>query len=142
MSRLPSVLGPAVVVAGCALFPESEARVIGQILTDTNTLFLRTIVAPDTVTRNTPFTVTINSFGSSSCTTPDGVTMSTDAATVVRIVPYDRVPRGQEVCTLDFSPRPHPVEIRLPAPGPATIRAVGRVGKALDSVEHPLHVRP
>jgi hypothetical protein len=103
--------------------------------------FLKTIIAPDTVGPESTLTITINSFGSSSCTQPDGIDSAATSAGV-RIVPYDRVPTGAVACTADFASRPHPVQLTVPPSGALVIRAVGRVGDALDSIEHTIHVRP
>ena len=143
MKRLYPVLGAAVLVGGCSIFEDGGThRVVGQILVDsTMGPFLRTIVAPDSVGPDSTLTITINSFGSSSCTQPDGVD-STSTPAGVRIVPYDRVPTGAVACTADFASRPHPVTLTVPSTGALVIRAVGRVGEVLDSIEHTVHVRP
>ena len=73
-----------------------------------------------------PFTAVINSFGSSSCTIPDGakVELSSSEATVT---PYDLVPvEGETACTADYGARPHPVQLVFHSPGTARITARGR----------------
>lgn len=143
MKRLAALLGAVVLLGSCSVFEDrGTERVVGQILTDSSMgPFLRTIVAPDTVGPDSTLTITVNSFGSSSCTQPDGVD-STAFPAGMRIVPYDRVPTGAVACTADFASRPHPVTLTFPATGALVIRAVGRVGDALDSIEHTVHVRP
>jgi len=143
MKRQTAVLAAVVLIAGCSLLEDNGTeRVIGEILTDsTMGPFLKTIIAPDSVNADSNLTITINSFGSSSCTTPDGVEM-TATFTMVRVIPYDRVPTGARGCTADFATRPHPVDIQFPSSGVLIIRAVGRVGPGLDSIEHTVHVRP
>jgi hypothetical protein len=121
-------IGSAVLVglAGCSVItgPDSR-RVVGLI--DASGTGIPTIVAPDTVQAGSSFTATVHSFGSSSCTTPDGVGL-TLTPTEARVTPYDRVPADSRVaCTADFSPRPHPVELRFTRAGPATIVALGDV---------------
>ena len=143
MKRPTAVLAALVLIAGCSLLEDNTSeRVIGEILTDsTMGPFLKTIIAPDSVNPDSTLTITINSFGSSSCTTPDGVdTIVT--FTMVRVIPWDRVSSGARGCTADFASRPHPVNVQFPASGVLIIRAVGRVGPALDSIEHTVHIRP
>ena len=138
-----AVLAAVALIGGCSLLEDnSSERVIGEILTDsTMGPFLKTIIAPDSVNPDSNLTITINSFGSSSCTTPDGVDM-TATFTMVRVVPYDRVSSGARGCTADFASRPHPVDIQFPSSGVLIIRAVGRSGTGLDSIEHTVHIRP
>lgn len=69
-----------------------------------------------------PITLTVITYGSSSCTEPDGaeVTIRNMEAT---ITPYDRYPRGRDVaCTADQMPFPRPVVVAFPEAGDATIR--------------------
>jgi hypothetical protein len=87
---------------------------------------VQVVIAPDTVPVGTQFTVTVNSFGSSSCTHPDGADL-TIVGGLATISPYDRVPAdgADVVCTADVAARPHPVLLRFTAPGSATIRVRG-----------------
>ena len=142
MIRPIVLMGAIALLAGCSTDPSSE-RVVGQILVDsTMGPFLKTIIAPDTVDPDTSLTITINTFGSSSCIQPDGVDLTT-GATLVRVVPYDLMSSGRFAgCTADFASRPHPVELAFPSSGALVIRAVGRVGNATDSIEHTVHIKP
>ena len=126
MRHLLILTGVLVGLAGCSTFTGPDTRrVVGLI--DAGGFGLPTIVAPDTVQVGGSFTVTVHSFGSSSCTTPDGVDL-TLTPTEARVTPYDRVPADRRaVCTADLSPRPHPVELRFPRAGPAIIVAQGEV---------------
>lgn len=81
------------------------------------------IDAPETVPAGVPFTVVVNSFGSSSCVQPDGVESATGAAAAT-ITPYDLVSEGVP-CTKDHAARPHPVTLTFTEPGPARITARG-----------------
>ena len=113
----------AIATTACSTEPDTERR-IGLIDAD---LEIPTIVAPDTVQVGVRFAAMVNTFGSSSCTTPDGVDLTLES-TAARIVPYDRVVTDDEFgCTPDMSPMPHPVELLFAAPGEATIVAQGRV---------------
>lgn len=143
MIRPVLLMGAVALLAGCSTDPSSE-RVVGQILVDSTMgpYVLKTIMAPDTVDPETSLTITINTFGSSSCTQPDGVDLAT-AGTLVRIVPYDLLSSGRFTgCTADFASRAHPVALDFPSSGSLTIRAVGRVGNVLDSIEHTVHIAP
>ncbi len=76
------------------------------------------IDAPDTVHAAIAFEVVVNTFGSSGCVQPDGVTLATGPALAV-VIPYDLVTSG--MCPRDFAPRPHPVRLTFTQPGPARI---------------------
>ena len=132
MRHLIVVIAVLAGATGCGLNDPDTRRVIGLI--DANPA-VRTIEAPDTVRLGAAFTATVYSFGSSSCTTPDGVKLTLEPA-VARVIPFDRVPADNSVaCTADISPRPHPVELRFTEPGTATIVAEGMVyGTTFDPV--------
>lgn len=126
MRSLLILTGLLVGLAGCSAFTGPDTRrvvgLIGEGGSD-----LRAIVAPDTVQVDVSFTATVNSFGSSTCTTPDGVDLTLTPAEA-RVTPYDRVPADRQVvCTADISLRPHPVELRFTRPGLATIVVQGQV---------------
>ena len=109
---------------GCGLFEPDTRRVVGLI--DPG-LALPAIEAPDTVQLGVAFAAVINSFGSSSCTTPDGVRLTLEPSEA-RVIPYDRVPNGGDIaCTADISPIPHPVELQFAVAGAATIVVEGVV---------------
>jgi len=119
------LIGTMTGLAGCVgpTSPDTR-RVVGLI--DANGPF-PTIVAPDSVQAGAWFTATVYSFGSSSCTIPDGVGLTLGAAEA-RVIPYDRVPADRgAVCTADISPRPHVVELHFTRPGEASILVQGEV---------------
>jgi hypothetical protein len=126
MVHLTAIIGAVFVATSCSGFTDSETgRVVGIISTGGGRPTV--IEAPDTVRLGLAFDAIVNSFGSSSCTTPDGVKLTLEPA-VARVIPFDRVPADNSVaCTADISPRPHPVELRFTAPGTATIVAEGMV---------------
>jgi hypothetical protein len=82
------------------------------------------IGAPDTVTAGVPFTVVVTSFGSSSCTRPDGATLSVDGA-VANITVWDRV-QVSGGCTDDLRAFPRDVTVQFSGAGTARIRVTGR----------------
>ncbi|HUR94092.1 MAG TPA: hypothetical protein VMY76_05885 [Gemmatimonadales bacterium] len=93
------------------------------------------------------FSVTVNTVGSSSCTTAvGGEVMVTDD--LARIVPYDRVPApGHDtLCTDDFVIHPRDFLLVFHAIGPARVRVVGftaaSAASRLDSLEVQLTVEP
>jgi hypothetical protein len=124
--RLLILVAILAAVAGCSTISgPNTRRVVGTI--DPSGTGTRTIMAPDTVQAGRAFTATIYSFGSSSCTTPDGVAL-TLGPSEARVTPYDLVPASNNVaCTADFAARPHSVELRFTSAGPATIVVSGRV---------------
>jgi hypothetical protein len=105
----------------CGLVDPDTRRIVGFIDADPSS----TIEAPDTVRLGLAFAATVNSFGSSGCTTPDGVKLTLGPAEA-RVIPFDRVPADNSVaCPGDVSPRPHPVELHFTELGTATIVAEG-----------------
>jgi hypothetical protein len=133
-------------LAACHDATDSEKqRVIGLIEPSRTTLPV--VVAPAEVAAGEEFLVTVNTVGSSGCTTPDGGDVSvTDD--LIRLVPYDIVPMPghSDVCREDYAPQRHYFPVTMAHPGAARIRVVGRRpstnDSALDSVETPLTVTP
>jgi hypothetical protein len=126
VAHLTAVVGALSVATSCFFSTDSETgRVVGII--SSGGPGQPVIEAPDTVRLGIAFAATVNSFGSSSCTTPDGVKLTLEAAQA-RVIPFDRVPDSDEVaCTADITAIPHPVELRFTEPGTATIVADGIV---------------
>ena len=124
MAHLTAVSGALLVASNCFFSTDSDTgRVVGII--NTGGPGPTAIEAPDTVRVGAAFDAIINSFGSSSCTTPDGVKL-TLGPTQARVIPFDRVPADTGVpCTADIAPIPHPVELRFTELGTATIVAEG-----------------
>jgi hypothetical protein len=119
------VLGALVIgQVACSTATEPTRRVVGLIYVGESAP--PTIIAPDTVRVGEVFSAIVNSFGSSSCTIPDGVDLTLGSSEAI-IRPYDRVPNVKTICTLDLSPRPHPVELSFSLEGVANIVAVGEV---------------
>jgi hypothetical protein len=129
---------------GCSSVSEPEyTRSIGVIQSESE--MVDVIETPDTVDVGMPFQATINTFGSSSCTIPDGLDLTlTDNLAV--ITPYDRSPGRDVPCTADYAPRPHPIELRFTVPGQAAIQVIGyRFGdgqRVLTSISRSVAVRP
>jgi ATP dependent DNA ligase C terminal region len=87
-----------------------KQRVIGQI--DPSHTTVPVIAAPREVEAQAPFSVVVNTFGSYGCSTPDGQDVSEDGD-LVRIVPYDIVPRPghTEVCPAERKVHEHRVSV-------------------------------
>lgn len=100
-------------------------QVVGSIPNDTPAS--EVIQAPATAAVNQPITLTINTYGSSSCTTPDGAQVEVDGLTAT-ITPLDRVPRPNSnvACTADLAARPRTVTVTFAEPGEALIRVIGQ----------------
>jgi hypothetical protein len=110
----------------CFASTDSETgRVVG-IISSRSRVF--TIEAPDTVRAGVAFGAVVNTFGSSTCTMPDGVELMLGPAEA-RVVPYDleTTPGEGFACTADLAARPHPVELRFTEAGLARIVAAGTV---------------
>jgi hypothetical protein len=105
------------------------------------------IVAPAEVRAGERFVVTVNTVGSSDCTTADGGDADV-APDLIRLVPYDIVPLPGhvDVCREDYAARRHYFPLELTHAGSSRIRVVGRRPStdptALDSVETSLLVAP
>jgi hypothetical protein len=123
MRHLLILTGLLVGLAGCSTpTGPDHRRVIGFINGGS-------IVAPDTVQVDSWFTATILTFGSSSCTRPDGAEL-TLRPSEAQVTPYDLVSiptDSRSVCTADLAPHPHPVKLRFTTAGPAIIVVLGEV---------------
>lgn len=82
------------------------------------------ITLPATAQRGVPFTATVTTHGSSSCTRADGAEVSMQSASTVQVTPYDLV-NVAGVCTADLHPFPREVTLRFDQAGEATIRVHG-----------------
>ena len=126
MLHLTIAIGAVALATSCFASTDSETgRVVGIIDTGSR---VPTIEAPDTVRAGIPFGAVGNTFGSSTCTMPDGVNVTLGPAEA-RVVPYDQVSTGGDdfACTADLAPRPHPVRLHFTQAGAARIVAAGTV---------------
>ncbi|HEY0735723.1 MAG TPA: hypothetical protein VGD69_12505 [Herpetosiphonaceae bacterium] len=103
--------------------PFTTQQVVGSIPNDTPES--EVIKAPATAAVNQTITLTVNTYGSSSCTTPDGARVEVNGLTAT-ITPLDRIPRGDVACTSDLAARPHTVEVTFAEAGEAVIRVIGQ----------------
>lgn len=98
-------------------------RVVGLIPTNTFPELIP-ILIDEPIHANQPFTVTVITYGSSSCITPDGATVAV-ADTIATITPYDVLPT-EGACSADLAEHPRPVELTFSGAGQATIRVQGQ----------------
>ena len=122
-----TILTAALVVTACTSGTEPDAdgwrRVIGQIEPQLSSI--QAIRFPVEVIAGEPFTVTVTTLGSSSCTRPDGATLNPGTSLAV-ITPYDRIAPEGTPCTRDLRGFPRDVAVTLSRAGQATIRIVAR----------------
>lgn len=126
----PRVLFPAAIAAasilsavGCDILEPGWSRRLGLVIE--SQAHLSSLVAPDVVTRGTPFQITVSTFGSSSCTRADGQeVVSSPAAFEVRL--YDREAPSHTACTADLRSFPRILTVQFDQAGTAEIRVIGR----------------
>lgn len=117
----------ALLVCACSTFtgPPGWSRVIGTV---NPALSSQQMVNLPTEARvNVPFTVTVTTLGSSSCTRADGADVVVSGRTAT-ITPYDRVAPPDTPCTRDLRGFPHQVQLRFATAGEARINVIGRDG--------------
>ena len=114
-------------VSSCALVtnPDGWRRVIGNVNPALSSMQM--VNLPTEAAVNVPFTVTVTTLGSSSCTRADGADVVTNGLTAT-ITPYDRVAPPNTPCTRDLRGFPHPVQLRFATAGSARINVIGRDG--------------
>jgi hypothetical protein len=84
------------------------------------------VQAPNTVRAGERFTVTVVTYGSSTCIRPAGAEVQVSDRTA-EITPYDEQATGEGVvCTDDLRPYPRDVTLRFDEAGQALIRVIGR----------------
>jgi hypothetical protein len=110
-------------LAACALVVGPEFRRVRGII-DIGDARSRTVVAPDTVMVGVSFLVDATTFGSGSCTQPDGSAVSVHGA-LAEIDVYDRE-RVRGACTTDLSRFPRSVLVQFDVAGLDTLRVRGR----------------
>ena len=117
----------ALLVCACSPFtdPSGWSRVIGTVNPSLSSIQM--VNLPTEASVNVPFTVTVTTLGSSSCTRADGTDVDANGLAVT-ITPYDRVAPPGTACTRDLRAFPHPVELRFASAGEARINVIGRDG--------------
>lgn len=113
------------VIPSCTLVERvMNRRVIGLIPTD-RVADLEVLRAPESVTVNQPFVVTVITYDSSSCTTPIGARVEVDNL-LATITPIDQKPPKSVACSMDLAWHPREVELTFHEVGQATIRVIGQ----------------
>jgi len=119
------MIGAVSVATSCFASVNSETGLIVGVIH--SGVPVATIEAPDTVRWGAAFGAVVNTFGSSSCSSAEGVKLTLRPAEA-RVTPYDRVQTGTDVpCTADISANAHPVTLHFTHLGAASIVAVGMV---------------
>jgi hypothetical protein len=126
--RLLHPLLLAVVAASCGgLFdPDDEwTREPGRLHPEISAIQM--LQMPTQATAGVPFEITVTTRGSSSCTRPDGMTVSVSGLTA-DVTPWDQVAPQRTPCTDDLAAFPRTGTVRFDVAGSATIRLHGRDG--------------
>jgi hypothetical protein len=123
LSRQLSLALLACLLAACGTGPDDTHVVLGAIDGGAG---LELVRGPDVFTAGQATDLVVNTFGSSSCTTPDHVDLKHPEPMVYEVLPWDRVPDGNVPCTADYGERPHPITLAYPRTGTGTIRIIGR----------------
>ncbi|HEY0038838.1 MAG TPA: hypothetical protein VGB66_19235, partial [Longimicrobium sp.] len=90
------------------------------------------LVVPEAVSAGVPFTITVATFGSSTCTRAAGAEVRTQGS-VAEVVPYDYV-ATDGVCTADLRSFPRGVQLRFASAGPGVVRVRGVNGSGAEVV--------
>ena len=129
--RTLAALSIAVLAAsGCDILDPGWSRRLGLVMEDPH--HFHSLIAPDVVTRGTPFQITASTFGSSSCTRADGYELDAlPAAAEIRL--YDKSASSGTACTADFGSFPRTITLQFEQAGTAEIRVIGR-GEGADGM--------
>jgi len=125
MNRASLVLAALTALGvACTGVTEPEwVRVPGLVLSGPPPL--SSLIAPDTVVAGEPFQITVTTFGSSTCTQPDGYDLLLTSSRA-DIVPFDRTAVGAIVCTDDLHSFPRTLLLTFTTVGQAEIQVEGR----------------
>lgn len=124
-SGLPGLVLTILLLGGCtgSVNPDGWQRVVGVIEFGGGSAV--PIQLPAEVRRGDPFTATVVTFGSGTCTRADGADVQVNGLTAT-ITPYDLKPTGDAICTDDLASHPRTVTLRFQLTGEASIRVIGR----------------
>jgi hypothetical protein len=124
--KLSLLAGVLISLLGCTslLGPDRWHRQVGMI--DSGPDFTASpVVLPEVVEVGIPFSATVYTLGSGSCTRPDGAEVEIRGQ-VAHVTPYVRQAVGDVVCTDDLVTQPREVRLRFDTPGEAVVRVHGR----------------
>jgi hypothetical protein len=126
----------AISCSGCSSPTGTDSVIVPGVIATGGALADRVLVAPDTVDDGVPFTVTISTFGSGSCTRPSATRVVMGAA-LAELSVWD-VQRVGVPCTDDLRTFPRDIPVTFTGVGVATVRVRGRAlargGAGEDSV--------
>jgi hypothetical protein len=109
--------------SGCEILEPGWSRRLGLVVEDPH--HFHSLIAPDVVSRGTPFQITASTFGSSSCNRADGYELDA-LASAAEIRLYDQSAPSGTACTLDFASFPRTITLQFDQAGTAEIRVIGR----------------
>jgi len=125
-------------LAGCDIVEPEWTVELGHVIEGDPPM--TSLIAPDAVTRGTPFQITASTFGSSSCTHADGFTLG-KTPTLAEVRLFDRLAPPGTACTEDFGSFPRIITLQFDEVGTAEIRVIGRGdGKAIRVVKKTITV--
>jgi len=116
----------AVLAAACVnkgVFDPGWDRQVGAV--DPALSSIQMLSAPTQAAANVPFTVTVRTLGSSSCTRAADTDVVVNGLDV-DITPYDEYARNLPACTTDIHPFEHQAQVTVTTPGQARIRLHAR----------------
>jgi hypothetical protein len=121
-----TALAAMILLAACSsngTEPDEWRRVVGQI--EPSLSSVQAVRVPAAAVVNVPFSITINTVGSSTCTRADGAAAAV-AGQLALVTPYDRIAPDGTGCTRDLRAFPRDVSLRFSSPGEARIRVQAR----------------
>jgi len=118
-----SPLGALLLTACSSVSGPDWTRSVGVI--EPRLSFMQTLRLPAEVTAGVPFTATVTTLGSSSCTRSDGAETTIDGAGA-DITPYDLKRTGEVACTDDLGSFPRDVQLTFADAGDVRVRVLGR----------------
>ncbi|GMV04502.1 MAG: hypothetical protein AMXMBFR53_07820 [Gemmatimonadota bacterium] len=126
--RLTPLIFLLVLLAACsdpAAPGDGWAREPGRLMPELSSI--QVLQMPTQARAGTAFEITVTTVGSSSCTRPDGATVSVSGL-VADVTPWDRIAPEGTACTDDLHPFPRAATVRFDTPGSALIRLHGSGG--------------
>ena len=123
MRRLAMLFGCAVLVSCSSPTSPDDLERLGLIMKGDPSM--TSLVAPGTVQRGASFVVTVGTFGSGSCTHPDGYDL-TAGSNWAEIRVYDSYSPPGTPCTLDLRRFSREVVLRFDRTGIARVTLIGR----------------
>ena len=141
--RLLTTIAAALILGACSASRSTDAdgwsRVVGTIMPEMSSVQM--LQVPPTVTAGVPFSITVSTMGSSTCTRAAGMEASLNGLTL-DVTPYDSVPTTPIPCTRDLRSFPRSLTHTFNSAGTAMIRVHGKQGDRPITYEAQVTVRP